>query len=291
MMVQLAQNIASVSDFLSGEIDLCSPPEVFMRISEALDKHTTTADDIAKIIEQDPSLSARMLKIVNSAFYGFPATVQTISKAITILGDREIRLLVITTSVIEKFSSLPNTLLNMKQFWSHSLETALFAKFLSEHHPKCNQLSSIFISGLLHDIGRLVMYKKAPELARSAVLLSKASQLSDIDAEIATFGFTHADVGGGLLEMWKIPDAIQAPAKYHHHPQLSSSHQLESTLIYLANNLAHLSTTTDENEITDTLLVDDPAWKQVGLTYNVVPSVTASVNDQFKKTYALFFGH
>lgn len=287
-MVQTVQNIASVNDFLTGEIDLCSPPEIFMRISEVLDNPTTTATDIAEIIEQDPSLTTRMLKVVNSAFFGFPATVQTISKAITILGDREIRLLVMATSVVEKFSSFPNTIISMKEFWSHSLITALFAKSLADHHPKKRQLSSVFISGLLHDIGKLVLYKKAPDLSRSAVLLGKSNNLNDVDAEQAVFGFNHTDIGGGLLSMWKIPDAIQQTAEHHHQPDLSKSHQLECSLIYLANQLAHIDIKTDTSEVIEALIID-PVWEHINLSSRLIPSVTALVDDQFKETYRLFF--
>lgn len=288
-MTQTAQNIASVEDFLTGEIDLCSPPEIFMRISEVLDKPATKATHIAEIIEQDPALAARMLRIVNSAFYGFPASVQTISKAITILGDKEIRLLVMTTSVVNKFSSFPNTLINMKEFWSHSLEVALFAKFLAEHHPKNRQLSSIFISGLLHDIGRLVLYKKAPDIARAAVLLAKAQSIDDVEAEVATFGFSHADVGGALLAMWKIPDGIQNAAKYHHQPDLSRNHVLESSLVYLANALVHEKATLESSTETSQLS-NDPAWDAINLSPRILPTVTESVEEQFNKTYRLFFG-
>jgi HD-like signal output (HDOD) protein len=287
-MVQTVQNIASVNDFLTGEIDLCSPPEIFMRISEVLDNPTTTAADIAQIIEQDPALTIRMLKVVNSAFFGFPATVQTISKAITILGDREIRLLVMATSVVEKFSSFPNTIISMKEFWSHSLQTALFAKVLAEHHPKNKQLSSIFISGLLHDIGKLVLYKKAPDLSRSAALLRKSNNLNDADAECAVFGFNHSDVGGGLLSMWKIPEAIQQAAEHHHQPEQSNSHQLECSLIYLANQLAHINVATDAPSATEAFSID-PIWDKVNLSSRLIPSVTELVNDQFKETYRLFF--
>ena len=145
-MTGSAANILTLNDFLTGEIDLCSVPEVFMRVTKTLDDDTKDANDLAKIIQQDPSLSARMLRIVNSAFFGFPATVKSIDQAITILGNREIRLLVMTTSVVEKFSNMPSSILNMREFWSHSLRVALFAKFLAERHPKKRQLSSVFIT-------------------------------------------------------------------------------------------------------------------------------------------------
>ena len=246
-MSQQAQNIASINDFLAGEIDLCSPPEIFMRISKMLDDPAMNATSIGEVIEQDPSLSARMLKIVNSAFFGFPSTINSVSQALTLLGDREVRLLVMATSVVEKFSSLPNSLLNMEDFWSHNLRTALFAKTLSNYHPKKRQLSSIFMSGLLHDIGRLILYIKAPDLARAAALLVQGTELTISEGETQTFGFNHAEIGGELLKLWKLPESIQYAVAFHHQPESSESHKVEVSLVCLANKLAHANIESEED--------------------------------------------
>ncbi|MEH6503451.1 MAG: HDOD domain-containing protein [Cycloclasticus sp.] len=289
-MTRSAVNILTIDDFLTGDIDLCSAPEIFMRVTQTLDDETKNASDIAIIIQQDPSLSARMLKIVNSAFFGFPATVKSIDQAITVLGNREIRLLVITTSVVEKFSSMPNSILNMREFWSHSLRVALFAKLLAERHPKKRQFSSVFISALLHDIGRLVLYTKAPDLARAAALLAKTNQVSEVDAEKSTFGFSHADIGGALLEMWKIPESIQSAAYFHHQPELATIHQDETMIVYLANKLAHADTSSEES-IFENISPDDSVWTHIDLPYSVITPVAAEVAEQFNQTYSLFFSH
>tara|TARA_R110002074_G_scaffold402348_1_gene608389 strand:+ start:30372 stop:31241 length:870 start_codon:yes stop_codon:yes gene_type:complete len=289
-MTGSAANILSIKDFLTGDIDLCSAPEIFMRVTKTLDDDTKDANDLAKIIQQDPSLSARMLRIVNSAFFGFPAMVKSIDQAITILGNREIRLLVMTTSVVEKFSNMPNSILNMREFWSHSLRVALFAKFLAERHPKKRQLSSVFISALLHDIGRLILYTKAPDLARAAALLTKTNQVSEVDAEISTFGFSHADIGGALLEMWKIPESIQNAAYFHHQPELATSHQDETMIVYLANKLAHADASSEES-IFENVSPEDRVWMQLDLPYSVITPVAAEVEEQFAQTYSLFFSH
>lgn len=281
---------ASINDFLSGDVELSSPPAIFMRVSQALDNEHNNAADIADIIQQDPSLSARMLKIVNSAFFGFPATVKSINQAITILGSREIRLLVMTTSVVEEFSSMPNATLDMKAFWSHSLETALFAKYLAIEHPKKRQLSSAFVSGLLHDIGRLVLYTKAPDLARSAALLSNAGQLSVIEAEKSTFGFSHADIGGALLKLWQIPESIQVAASFHHQPELADIHCEETLLVSLANRLAHADTTSEESIMLE-LPPEDEAWLSADIPYGLIASITSEVKQEFERSYHLFFGH
>jgi len=288
-MTRTSANICTVDDFLAGEIDLSSPPEIFTRITQALDDPLKNTNDIAAIIGQDPSLSARMLKIVNSAFFGFPATIKTVDHAISILGNREVRMLVMTTSVVEKFSSLPNSILDMREFWMHSLKTALFAKFLADNHPKKRQLTSAFISGLLHDIGRLILYTKAPDLARAAALLVKADGISEIEAEVSIFGFNHAELGGALLELWEIPLPIQNSACFHHQPTLATSDKDETNIIYLANKLAHADTTSEET-ISATVLPEDDIWEKIDMPYGIVMPASVQVKEQFNHTYALFFG-
>lgn len=287
-MTRTSANICTVEDFLTGEIDLSSPPEIFSRITQALDDPLKNANDIAAIIGQDPSLSARMLKIVNSAFFGFPATIKTIDHAISILGNREVRMLVMTTSVVEKFSSMPNSILDMREFWMHSLKTALFAKFLADNHPKKRQLTSAFISGLLHDIGRLILYTKAPDLARAAALLAKADKISEIEAEASIFGFNHAELGGALLALWEIPLPIQNSASFHHQPTLATSDKDETNIIYLANKLAHADTTSEET-IAATILPEDKIWEYIDMPYGIVVPASVQVKEQFNQTYTLFF--
>jgi HD-like signal output (HDOD) protein len=287
-MTRTAANICTLDDFLTGEIDLCSPPEIFMRISQALNNPVNATKDIALIIEQDPSLSARMLKIVNSAFFGFPATIKTIDHAISILGHREINTLAMTTSVVEKFSNMPNSILDMREFWAHSLKTALFAKFLTDNHPKKRQLSSAFMSGLLHDIGRLILYTKAPDLSRAAALLVKTNEVNEIEAETSTFGFNHADLGGALLAMWKIPESIQTAVTFHHQPELATTNKDETNIVYLANKLAHIDFDAEE-PIEESISPSDPIWDALGLPYGVISPVSDDVKEQFSSAYASFF--
>jgi len=283
-MSNTIQNIAAIEDFLTGDINLSSPPEVLIRVNSLLDDPTKDANHLAQAIEQDPSLSSRLLKIVNSAFYGFPATVSSITQAVTILGSKEVGLLVFSSSAVDKFSTMPNALMDMKEFWTHSLKAALYAKFLAEHHPKKRQLSSVFISALLHDIGYIILYSKAPDLSRASALLTKTDNMREIDAEYKIFGFNHAELGAGLLEMWKIPLSIQTAVKYHHDFNDTSEHLIETRLVYLANKLAN--TDTESEDISPT----DPIWDVIDIPYTTLPSVIEKVKAEFEQTYTLFFG-
>ncbi|HIF18037.1 MAG TPA: HDOD domain-containing protein [Cycloclasticus sp.] len=161
--------------------------------------------------------------------------------------------------------------------------------FSIENHPKKRQLSSVFISGLLHDIGRLIIYMKAPDLARAASLTVKADDISEIEAETSTLGFNHAELGGALLGMWKIPESIQFAAAFHHQPTLATSHQDETNIIYLANQLAHADTSSDDS-IRESMSPDDPVWDGLDMPYGVIIPVCAEVKEQFSQTYQMFFG-
>jgi len=279
---------STIDDFLTGQIDLCSPPEILTRITEALNDPIKNANDIAQVIEHDPALSIRMLKIVNSAFFGFPATVNSVEHAISILGNNEIRSLVMATSMVEKFSNMPDTNIDIHAFWKHSLKAALFAKFLSDNHPKKRQLSSAFISGLLHDIGRLVIYIKAPELAQAATLLAKTSNITEPDAEKSILGFNHAEMGGALLTLWKIPEPIQCASTFHHHPELAPKHRNEVNIVYIANKLAGADLTSEES-LQQEVPPENIAWGKLGMPYGIISIVAAEVQEHFERTYALFF--
>lgn len=285
----LAKRHFSIRDFLGGKIELYSPPEIFVRITAIMDSPTADASEISHIIEQDPSLAARLLKIVNSAFYGFPGHIDSVAKAITVLGINELRMLVMATSVIERFSNFPNSLISMRDFWSHSLRTALFGKFLAEHHPRKRQLGQVFLCGLLHDIGRIILYDKAPDLSRAAVLQARAEDIPDFEAELEVFGFSHADVGAGLIELWKLPAAFRYAAGFHHHPAEADQYGLECHLVYLANCLANTDIL-DPDILMDTIPPEDPAWEVIGLPYGVLHEVVAQVDEQFAVTYTQLFG-
>lgn len=285
----LAKRHFSIADFLGGRLELYSPPEIYVRITEVLDSPTADAEAIGRIVEQDPALVARLLKIVNSAFYGFPGRVDSVSKAVTMLGINELRMLVMATSVIERFSSFPNGLISMRDFWSHSLRTALFAKFLAEQHPKKRHLSSAFMCGLLHDIGRIILYDKAPDLSRAAVLQANAERIPDYEAELDVFGFTHADVGAGLIDLWKLPTVFQITARFHHDPSLADEFQMETAFVYLANCIANVDVL-DPEVMMDNLPPEDPAWDTVALQYGILEEVIRQVDEQFTATFTQLFG-
>lgn len=227
-------------DVVAGVKQLASFPDVCIQVTEMIDVPDCTAADIGKIISQDPALTTRLLKIVNSSFYGLASRVDTVTRAISILGFEDVRTLVMATSSVEVFSRLSNNLVDMETFWRHSIYCGVVARILA---TKCNVLNAerLFIAGLLHDIGLLVMYHQLPD--KSGEVIERYSEgneeLYQIENDI--IGFNHCDVGYELMRNFNMPPSLCEAIAYHHEPEKASGHILDTSITHLANVMTNMS--------------------------------------------------
>lgn len=223
-------------ELVSGVVRLVSLPEVCIRVNEMMDDPSVNATDIGKVIAQDTSLTARLLKIVNSAFYGFQARIETVSRAVTVIGLRELRGLVLAASAVESFSKLPNDVLNLVNFWRHSVYCGVVAQIIAQ---KCNVLHSerLFVAGLLHDIGKLVITNKLVNEYRDIQKKMEKKKKFDFEMEHAVLGFDHAEVGGVLLKEWNMPESLCNSVLYHHRPKAAFEPTIEICIVHIANIL------------------------------------------------------
>ncbi len=257
-------------DLVKGSIKLVSLPEIFIKINEMVDDPSSSASDVGRVITQDPALTARLLKIANSPLYGFPSRIDTVSRAITIIGMRGIRDLVLATSTIGIFSRLSSDFLDMDNFWRHSIYCGVLARLLA---GQCNVLhvEPFFIGGLLHDIGQLIILNKLPEMAREAHLRAKDSNLPLTEMEREVIGFDHAEVGAELLRFWRLPVNILDAVAYHHRPAAAEDAPVNAALVHIANYFASLAyplaTREDshETERVSEMRIDSQAWAIAGL--------------------------
>ena len=251
-------------ELVSGVVRLVSLPEVCIRVNEMMDDPVVNATDIGKVISQDTSLTARLLKIVNSAFYGFQARIETVSRAVTVIGLRELRGLVLAASAVESFSKLPNDVLNLVNFWRHSVYCGVIAQLLAQ---KCNVLHSerLFIAGLLHDIGKLVITNKMVKESREVIQRVDKKKIFDFDAEQAILGFDHAEVGGELLKEWNMPESLYSSVMYHHRPSASMEPTIEICIIHIANIMTIMAEH-GVNENDKVPPIDELAFKMTGLS-------------------------
>ena len=236
--------------------------------------------DIAKIIREDPGLTARLLRIVNSAFYNFPSRVDTISQAVTIIGTQQLGALALATSVMQLFKGLPDGFVSMDSFWRHSVGCGLAARVLATLRRETNA-ERYFVAGVLHDIGRLVMFIKAPDASREALMSSREGKKLLYESERESFGFTHAVVGGVLLQTWKLPASLEEVVMFHHNPKAATKFPVEAAIVHVADIIAHAMELGGNGEIYVPAL-DGEAWDMLGLP----PSVLASVMEQVERQFA-----
>jgi len=225
-------------DLVTRNVRLVSLPEVCIQVQALADSSHTTAGDIADVVSKDAALTTRLLKLVNSAYFSLPRKIDTVSRAVNMIGMRELRNLTLAASAAEVFSKIPPELIDMASFWQHSVYTGLLARNLAQC---CNVLHSerLFTAGLLHDIGRLLMLMKVPEETARAESLRLHSTRDICELEEDLVGFSHAEVGEALLLHWNMPENLCASIRYHHNPDAAENAHLESAIVHIADQISH----------------------------------------------------
>ncbi len=230
---------------LVGHIqDLVTLPEVALRIAGMVDDPTASAADIGREISNDAALTARLLRIANSPALGQHGKIATITRAITVLGVRQVRDLAVGLTAIRTFDGIANELVTMESFWRHSVLCAVAAGQIAARRGDGRGAGDTpFVAGLLHDIGQLVLFNEAPELARQALLMS-VDAVDDRGlylCEREIMGFDHAAVGVALARNWGLPRSLQECIEFHHEPDLAQEYPLEVATIHIANSVAVLA--------------------------------------------------
>ncbi len=282
------KTVITVDTLLAGEVNLASPPEIFLKVSEILDDPTKTVHDAERIINHDPGLAARLLRLVNSALYGFPAQISSISHAVSMIGLQELRDLILTTWVVERFSRLPNRLLDMPTFWRISVRLGLLAEALARRHPQSSELKSMFSCGLLHEVGRLVIYAKIPELARAAMLLAAAEEIEEVQAERRSYGFDHYQLASELAYRWRLPEVFVATLRWHGSPEQAGSFSRETGIVTLASRLS-LAEIEKPKQLGKVQLSLVPLMAFLRLEISALPEVLEEVEIQFEEVFRLLF--
>lgn len=223
---------------LVSEVEgLFSLPEVYLKIRESIDNPKSSFNDVALIINHDPNVSARILKIANSAFFGFATEINTVTRAIVIMGLAQLHDIVLATSAVKAFKGVSSDLINMKDFWLHSVFCATIARLLAR---KCNVIDSerLFVCGILHDLGHLVIYAKCPTQASKVLSRAKQENHPIFLLEKEILGFDYAEVSGELLKSWKLPASLYETVANHVYLKRDEPFCLNSAIIHIANILA-----------------------------------------------------
>ncbi len=249
---------------LSGTIvEMVTMPDIYIRIQSLIDDPDMGLVDIADAILYDIAISARLLKLANSSMFNFNAPVDTVMRAVNMLGPEEIHDLVLTTCVTRAFGGKFGNSMNIIDFWRNGARCASLCNSLA---ARCNKTDSerLFVQGLLHAIGHMVMYQVVPEDCQLALYRSQQSGLPLYLIEREIIGCDYADLGGELLQSWHIPETLHLPIRYHIEPENAEVYPIETSIVHIAS---HLSRASDFDVNTDAavLNIDDFAWRATGL--------------------------
>lgn len=271
----------SIEDLFRGDLQLASPPNIYFELKKTSEDPTKTLTDAGKIIEKDPGLTARLLKIVNSAFFGFPTQIATVTHAITLIGLKELEDLVLGTLIIDKFSSMPNGLISMHDFWEKSLRCALIAKEISEYQTDYDASETIFICGLLHELGQLVFFRRIPTLAREVGLQVDSTGTDEIITEQKLIGFDHYQTGAELTRLWKLPEIIVTTILHHSDPENAGNFKREARMVKQASLLSRSRIFDSEN-----FALNDQFSE---FSIEDLQTITQQANTKFEEIFNIFY--
>ena len=266
--------------------NLPTPPIVFTQITRVINDPNTSAYGIASIISEDPALTAKVLKLTNSSFYGIPRTITNVKQAIVILGLEAIKSLVISASVFEMFSK--NSKLDidyLERFWRHSLSVALMSRIICRTRklPSLQEAELSFSAGLLHDIGKLIIISHLPNEHEQIVrLLESDRDCPEYGAEDRILGFTHADIGSYLTAKWNLPETI-CLAILNHHDSQALSEEKSAALIHLSDNLSNRMEIEDGHSPDNMSPFHEVAWETLELDPDSGAQLIEMLKDEYTK--------
>ncbi len=232
--IESAQGLNGLEGLILEVDKLVSLPDIYYRLEEAIVDPSVTTEHIAELLQCDPDLCARMLRMANSAFYSFPTHIETINRAVGVIGLRQVRELVLATSVVKAFEGIPTELANMSIFWEHSVGVGIMARALARKAGLANA-DSCYIPGLLHDIGRLVMYLRLPGMTRDLLVERENTGTTMFSLEHQLLHYSHAEIGGRLLEHWQVPQSIWEPVATHHTPGYGGEFSAITCAVHIAD--------------------------------------------------------
>ena len=267
-------------DLIRGAVEVGTIQSMYERLVQVIDHPLSSASDVGRVIAEDPGLTARLLRLVNSPIYGFPTRIATVTQAISIVGMAQLRDLAIGTSFMRLFSKVPADLADMNSFWRHSITCGLVARQLAAGRREAN-LERFFIAGMLHDIGRLILYTRAPMEAATALLDAGRTNEPLFQVERRVFGFHQGAVGAALLEQWRLPSVLVETAAWHHAPAMASHFPVEAAIIHVADVFANaLAFGSSGEHLVPTFEV--AAWELIQFSPDAIAPMLRQVEVQFE---------
>jgi HD-like signal output (HDOD) protein len=258
-------------------------PVVIEQITRLLQNPKTSAEEIGKAITTDQALASKVLKLVNSAFYGFPGKISTITHAIVILGFSTVKNVVLTASIFDAFRKQGTGIddFDLEQFWLHSIACGAAAQSIAKFTGS-NQKEECFIAGLIHDIGKIILCQYMPDKFRDAFLHAKEHGILFFESENELFDATHQEIGGFLASRWNLPKNLQNAVRYHHDPSPTREHYMMTAIVHCADIFVR-SLGYGNGGDSKIPMISEHAWKSLGLEATPLNHLFESIHDDIEK--------
>jgi len=276
------------SELVEAAQSVASPPLVYEQLMRVVNNPRSGSADIARVITEDQGLTARLLKVVNSAFFSLPWKVDSVSTAVRVVGTGQIRDLALATSVITMFDDVPGDLLDLKSFWHHCLGVGVVGRVLAKHRGQDNP-ERFLVAGILHDIGRLIMVMNAPLQTRAALEEARDTGRPMQECEQEHVGCTHGQVGGLLVDQWNFPVALLESVRYHHNPRRASRFPVEAAAVHVADVAVNALGWGRSGQPRAPRL-DSDAWDSLGIADPLVPALLEDASRQLDVALELLAG-
>jgi HD-like signal output (HDOD) protein len=268
---------SELEELIDGTVSIPTIPTVLTEITNIFNSPEGSAKQAAAVIEKDAAIATRVLRLVNSPFYGLKNPVSNINLACSILGLKAIKNLVVQATVLQTFGSSPEVRgFDPNWLWDHSFKTAIACRMICERSPANGgmQKDDAYTCGLIHDIGKLILLDSQADRFGEALRLSATAKVPLAKAEGEVFGFNHAHVGGLLANRWKLASNVQAAVMYHHSPATNAEDWVRGFLVKAGNTFAHRSRTDGcyRGDVSD-----DDSMLVLGLTEAQTAEIRAAV--------------
>jgi len=256
-------------------------PSMLTNINQMVLNPRTSAKEVAQVISSDPALTSKVLRVVNSSFYGFPNRITTITHAIVILGFNTIKSIVLSSTIFDVFRGSAPSEFDRPEFWKHSIGCGAAAKVLGRRiqYP---MLEELFIAGLLHDVGKIVLDQFLPEKFAECLSTARSRDILLVEAEAKILGVTHADVGAWLFEKWNLSKGLVETTRCHHNPALAGEHQRFAEIIHVADVLVRAIRFGNGGDAKIPVILEG-AWRSLGLVASEFDELLAQVDAEIER--------
>ena len=276
-------------NFIGKLHSLKTLPTVYLKVNEQVNDPNCPASRLGETISNDQAITSLILRLVNSALYGFPTYIDTVTKSVTLIGFKQTRDLVLASSVIDMFAEGDkDAIIDFKGFWEHSIATAICAKVIASKMKKCDP-ESMFTAGLLHDIGRLIImenHKKLPVTDLLHAIKNEKKQL--YKSERKAFGFTHGDIAEALFSKWNLPPILKEAAVFHHAPTMAPRFREEACCIHIADAITHAMRLGNSGDCY-VPVISEEAWESLNIPLSELSDITSQVCSKLPGILSIFF--